>query len=81
MSELDADETAGKTAAIIAIQSALVARLITRNVITREEAAEMTAAASAAVETMDGLSADAKIIGEAVLKGFASSWLKGVTRN
>lgn len=77
----DLDKASGKAAAIIAIQSALIAKLITRNVLTREDAAELTGFASVSIKTMLGLSDGAREMAESALKGFAGSWLKDVTRN
>jgi len=81
MANGDVTEAIGKAVACTAIQGALLATLLKRNLISKEDAATLTGVASAAITAMPGVTDDAKVLAQAALRGFASTYLKGVTRN
>lgn len=78
---LDLAEGIGKATAAICIQSALVGSLISKGVLTVEDAATLTGAASERLSRMEGLPEDARVIAEAALRGIATTWTKLVTKN
>lgn len=79
--EIDKAEWQGKATAALCVQAALVAQLVSKKLITRDEAASLAAAASQALQEIPGLSEDAKTLGESAIKGFSQSWSKLVVRH
>ncbi len=76
----DVAEALGKATALICLQAALVATLVTKNILSIEDAASLTGIASDTLSALEGLSEDARVLAESALRGFAQSWTKRVTR-
>jgi hypothetical protein len=78
---VDIADALGKATAVICIQVALLATLVNKKVLTKDEAATLTALANQSLEVIPGVSDDVKMIAESTLRGFAKTWTKHVTRN
>jgi hypothetical protein len=78
---LDIAEALGKANTIICIQTALVSSLNRKAVLTNGEVATLSAVANETLSAMSGLPDDVRELAESVLRGFAKTWTKRVTRN
>jgi hypothetical protein len=78
---LDVAEALGKATALICLQTALVAALKAKGVLTDSELATLSGVANETLVAMEGVPDDARELAQSALRGFASSWLKRVTRN
>lgn len=74
-------EATGKASASLFLNAALVAALVVRGILPREDAATLAADATTALLATEGLSDDAKLIGQGALRGFSRTWTRLVTRN
>jgi len=74
-------EALGKADACICIQSALVAMLINNKLMTMADAATLSGLASETLKEMQGVRADARVMAESAIRGFAKSCTKRLTRN
>ena len=77
---VDIADALGKATAVICIQVALLATLVNKKVLTKDEGT-LTALANQSLEVMPGVSDDVKMMAESTLRGFAKTWTKHVTRN
>ena len=78
---LDVAEALGKATALICLQTALVAALKAKGVLTDSEVATLSGVASETLVAMEGVPDDARELAQSALRGFALSWSKRVTRN
>ena len=77
---LDIADAIGKATAAICLQTAIVATLVTRRVITHEDAADLSGIANDALAEIDGLPDDARLLAGSCLRGCALAWTKYVTK-
>jgi predicted transcriptional regulator len=78
---VDLAEAIGKASASLCLNAAIVAALVARGALSREDAATLAAHATEALRATAGLSDDAKEIGETCLRGYSRSWTRLVARN
>jgi hypothetical protein len=78
--QIDIAEAIGEATAAISLQSALVAMLVMKEVLTPDDAATLTGTARAGLSIMP-ISDGAKILAEAALSGFAKTYTKFLTKN
>jgi hypothetical protein len=78
---LDVAEALGKATALICLQTALVAALKAKGVLTDSEVATLSGVANETLVAMEGVPDDARELAQSALRGFALSWSKRVTRN
>ena len=78
---LDVGEALGKATPLICLQTALVAALKAKGVLTDSEVATLSGVANETLVAMEGMPDDAMELAQSALRGFALSWSKRVTRN
>lgn len=78
---VDLGEAIGKATAAIALQGAIISALVLKGIFTIADVATISGVASDALDAMQGLSEEAKMLGKSTLSGFAQSWTKHLTRN
>ena len=78
---LDIAEALGKTNALISFQAAFAAMLVSKEILTIEDAAELTGTANAVLAEMEGLSDGVRILAQSALRGIARVYTKRITRN
>jgi hypothetical protein len=71
----------GDSLALICLQTALVAALKAKGVLTDSEVATLSGVANETLVAMEGVPDDARELAQSALRGFALSWSKRVTRN
>ena len=79
--EIDIADALGKSAAAICIQSALFGALVTKGILKIEDAALISGTASQGLAVFSGLSPEGRLMAEAAIRGFATTWTSRVTRN
>jgi hypothetical protein len=78
---VDIAEALGKSNAVICLQSALIAMLVNKRVMTMADAAELTGVANEILKQMEDISDDARVIAEASLRGLSRSYVRRIKTN
>ncbi|MGC2414587.1 MAG: hypothetical protein WA459_18060, partial [Stellaceae bacterium] len=78
----DIAEARGVGVANNCLMAAIVATLVTKGILTGDDTATLTGTAKTAIDRIseDDLPADAREMANAALRGFATAWLRLVTR-
>jgi hypothetical protein len=79
--DLDVFQAAGVAAATLALQTGLIAALLDKNLLTREDIASITGVADAALSQVSTLEPEARAIAEILLRGAAKSMTAKLTKN
>ena len=77
----DIADARGNAAANNCILSAIVATLVSKGNLTKEEAVTLPGMAQKAFDRISDLPADARELGNSAIRGFARAWISLVTRN